>query len=33
MKWGKINLNRAHLLKTNDEHTKNTRDRLYEKTI
>lgn len=24
MKWGKINLNRAHLLKTNDEHTKNT---------
>lgn len=26
MKWGKINLNRAHLLKTNDEHTKNTRE-------
>lgn len=30
MKWGKINLNRAHLLKTNNEHTKNTSDRLYE---
>lgn len=29
MKWGKINLSRAHLLKTNDEHTKNTRETIW----